>query len=235
MNFSMRMRETTRPRNAESGFTLIELILATAISAIVIGILSACLSFSLRAWESSQNRRPDQTILLVDLLKKQLAEVDPTPIKFEDGMRPLFSGNSTSIVFATSHSVKAISQGIPVAVRYSYDAGSKTLFYAERPLDPYHSKLILDFAQPKASGNDTARSFTVDLGGFSLAYAGKDEKQFSEGWNKTNEIPIEILLTWNGQDSKSYSQTLMLNCPFAIQIDKSQAPALQTGGGVFLE
>ncbi|HIJ69033.1 MAG TPA: prepilin-type N-terminal cleavage/methylation domain-containing protein, partial [Deltaproteobacteria bacterium] len=38
------------------GFTLIELILATAISALVVGILSVCFAFTLRVWQGTQNQ-----------------------------------------------------------------------------------------------------------------------------------------------------------------------------------
>ena len=40
------------------GFTLLELVLATLISAIVIGIFSVALSLSLRMWERQQDREP---------------------------------------------------------------------------------------------------------------------------------------------------------------------------------
>ena len=69
------------------GFTLIELILATAISALVIGILSVCFSFTLRVWQGTQNQKPDQTFQLADLLNRQLAECDPKPIKFTGGVQ----------------------------------------------------------------------------------------------------------------------------------------------------
>ena len=63
----------------KEGFTLIELILATAISALVVGILSVCFAFTLRVWQGTQNQKPDQTFQLADLLNRQLAECDPKP------------------------------------------------------------------------------------------------------------------------------------------------------------
>jgi hypothetical protein len=222
----------------KSGFTLIELILATTISTLVIGILSVCLSFSLRAWESTQNRKPDHTSAFVYLLKQQLAEFIPTPVKFEDGLRPVFTGTAQSLVFATGHSVKAITRGIPVVARYTYDSRSKVLHYSEMPLDPYHAKSIRNFMQAKDAKGDgdkeKYRLYPIELAEFGLLFAGKDGKELSEAWNHPDEIPVEIVLNWAAQDSPQSSQVFMVNCPFTIDVDRT-APvpgALQPGAGL---
>ncbi|MEN6437549.1 MAG: prepilin-type N-terminal cleavage/methylation domain-containing protein [Syntrophobacter sp.] len=217
-----------------SGFTLIELVIATVISTLVIGILSACLTFALRAWESTQNRVPEQSALLVDLLKRQLAEYDPTPIKFEEGNRPFFSGEVKGLAFATSHSVKAISQGVSVIARYIYDQQSKTLLYSELPLDPYHPKAIKEFAQAKPAGDGKAkvRFFAVGIADFSVGYAAKDKNQFEESWRKEDGAPVSVLLKWATLDGRAFSQLLLVNSPFEIKVDKKQQalPGGQVGG-----
>ncbi|MHC1725718.1 MAG: type II secretion system protein J [Syntrophobacteraceae bacterium] len=224
------MRNILHSRLNTYGFTLIELIMATAISAIVIGILSVCLSFALRAWESTQNRKPDQTVLLVDLLKRQLAEFDPTPIKLDNGTRPLFLGEATSIEFATTHSIKAVSQGVPVVARYTFDKGS-VLYYSETVLNPYQPKSIQEFLNAKISrsGKTKYRFFEIDMAEFVLAYAGKDSAAFSESWHSDNEIPIEVLLKWTGKDARAHSQILMVNTPFTIEVQKTRVPTTQGG------
>ncbi|MCE5332958.1 MAG: prepilin-type N-terminal cleavage/methylation domain-containing protein [Desulfobacteraceae bacterium] len=217
------------------GFTLIELILATTISALVIGILSVCLSFALRAWESTQNRQVDQTTLMVDLIKLQLSELDPTPIRSEGSVHPVFRGNSSSLYFVSGHSVKAISHGVPVVVRYAYDARKKLLSYSERPFDPYHAKAIEDFsgAGKGRETKDRPPSYEIEMPAFSLSYAGRDATQFSDRWEKSSEIPIEVLLRWTGEDAREHSRMLMVNCPFAISVKKEQAPAARQGGSAF--
>jgi prepilin-type N-terminal cleavage/methylation domain-containing protein len=221
-----------------SGFTLIELVIAMVISTLVIGILSVCLSFSLRAWESTQNRKTDHTAAFVDLLKQQLSEFSPTPVKFEDGLHPVFKGTSKSVVFATLHSVKAISHGVPVVARYIYDPGSRILYYSEMPLDPYHSKSILDFMQAKDSRGDRDkekyRSYPIELAGFTLSFSGKEGKQFEDAWDHPDEAPVEILLSWAGEESAISGQVLMLNSPFTIDVDKAAAVpgTVQPGAGL---
>jgi hypothetical protein len=226
------------PFKNNSGFTLIELILATVISTLVIGILSVCLSFSLRAWESTQNRKPDHTSAFIYLLKQQLAEFNPAPIKFEDGVHPVFSGSGQSLAFATSHSVKAITRGIPVVARYMFDPRSKAVVYSEMPLDPYHPKSIRDFIQAKDARGDRDkekyRLFQIELAQFSLLFAGKDSKELSEAWDHPDEVPVEIVLNWAGQDSSQSSQIFMVNCPFTVDVDRT-APvpgAMQPGAGL---
>jgi prepilin-type N-terminal cleavage/methylation domain-containing protein len=219
--------------SSESGFTLIELIIATAISALILGILSVCFSFTMRVWQVTQNQKPDQTFLLADLLKRQLAECDPTPIRFSDNStHTLFSAQPNSIVFVTSHSVKAISQGVPVVARYSYDQGSKMLSYSELLLDPYHPESIEKFVAGRSSGKKETeiRSYGIYFPEFVLAYAGSQSKEFSQSWGTADELPVEILLRWTGNDSVVHALMCMVNAPFPVEVPKVPAPAAGGGG-----
>ena len=144
----------------------------------MVGILSVCFSFTLRVWQSTQNQKPDQTFQLADLLNRQLAECDPKPIKFKDSVHPLFAGQQNSIAFVTTHSVKAISQGVPVVARYTYDPNSRVLNYSELLLDPYHVDFIERFLAGRASSKQDTEFVLMGLSfpEFVLAYAGKDSK-----------------------------------------------------------
>lgn len=219
---------------ARFGFTLIELVLATAIATLVIGMLSVCLSFSLRAWESTQNRSVDRTANLIDMFKCQLSEFDPTPIKFTEGARLVFSGASRSIAFATSHSVKAISKGVPVIAHYVFDPGAKVLYYSEIPLDPYHPRAAQAFIKATPAANEKAkyRFFPIDISQFELSYAGKDDDHFAEVWDRDGQTPAQVLLKWENPDIGQQAQVLIVNCPFTIQPDKMQLPlnTLMQGG-----
>jgi len=214
------------------GFTLIELILATAISALVLGILSVCFAFTLRVWQSTQNQKPDQTFQLADLLNRQLAECDPKPIKFTGGVRSLFAGQENSIVFITAHSVKAISQGVPVVARYTYDPNSRVLYYSELLLDPYHPDSIERFLNGGSSGKQgtEVRTYGVDFPEFVLAYAGKESKGFSQSWQTVDELPVEVLVRWRAKDSVVHAMACMLNAPFPIEVPKATVPGAGAGG-----
>ena len=214
------------------GFTLIELILATAISALVVGILSVCFAFTLRVWQSTQNQKPDQTFQLADLLNRQLAECDPKPIKFTGGVRSLFAGQENSIVFITAHSVKAISQGVPVVARYTYDPNSRVLYYSELLLDPYHPDSIERFIAGGSSSKQVTavRSYGVDFPEFVLAYAGKESTRFSQSWQAVNELPVEVLVRWRASDSVVHARVCMLNAPFPVEASNVAVPGAGAGG-----
>jgi prepilin-type N-terminal cleavage/methylation domain-containing protein len=218
------------PVGDRKGFTLMELILATAISALVVGILSVCFSFALRVWESVQNQKPDQTFQLADLLSRQLAECDPTPIKFKDSPHPVFAGQPNSIAFVTTHSVKAISQGVPVVVRYMYDPDSKVLNYSELLLDPYHPDSIEMFLAGRSSSKKATeiRSYGVEFPEFLLSFAGKEAKEFLQAWESVDQLPVEVLLRWRAKDSIVYARVCMINAPLSVEVQT--APG--AGGGV---
>lgn len=207
--------------SSAGGFTLIELIVATAISALVIGIVSVCFSFALRVWENTQNRRPDKTFQLAELLQRQLAECDPTPIKFDNGERTLFIGRTDSIAFVTAHSVKAISQGVPVVARYTYDPDSRVLSYSEIVLNPYNPASIERFAAGRYSSAQQTGvfSYVIDFPKFALSYAGKNSQEFSQSWDSADKLPVEVLVGWKGNDSAAHSLVCMVNSPFPIQAD----------------
>ena len=216
-----------------SGFTLMELVIATAISAVVLGILAVCFSFAMRLWQVTQDQHPDQTFLLADLLKQQLAECDPTPLRFSDNsVHSLFSAQPTSIAFVTSHSVKAISQGLPVVARYTYDPESKMLSYSELLLDPYHTQSIERFVAGRSPGKKETEipSYGVYFPEFVLLYAGTQSKEFAQSWEGVDQLPAEILLRWRGTDSVIHAMMCMVNAPFTVETSNVPVQAAGTGG-----
>ncbi len=207
--------------SGRGGFTLIELVVATAVSALVIGIVSVCFSFTLRVLEKTTRSRPDLSLRMVELLQRQLAESDPTPINFERGAAPLFTGNSTSLCFVTAHSVKAISKGVPVVVRYSFDSASGVLSYSEMVMNPYQPAALENFAAgtTPSGQNSRVRVYRIHFPKFTLSYAGKNGSEFLQSWNSTSELPVEILLGWTAKDRVARSMVCMVNSPFPIQVN----------------
>ena len=66
-----------RPRGEarRGGFTLIEILVVTAIVALVVGVISACLAAGFRVWESARtcNAVESQAMLGLAILEKDLA------------------------------------------------------------------------------------------------------------------------------------------------------------------
>lgn len=208
-------REVNRSRLGESsGFTLLELVLATVISALVIGILSSVLSFSLRVWERQQNRRQSDLPALLDLMKWQLANFDPVPVATGQGQekRPLFVGDEHSMAFATDRSVKAISKGVPIIARYVYSQSAKKLYYSEIPLDPYHHDDIKAFLELAPGDKDAwPRFYETDAGGFALAFGGgEDKSDRSEAWDNDAEIPSVVTVKWSSTEGGGAGMEVMV-------------------------
>jgi prepilin-type N-terminal cleavage/methylation domain-containing protein len=186
---------------ASAGFTLLELLIATFIASLVIGILSTSLSFVLRVWERNHGAEPgDQEITrLLEVMTLQLGTFNPTPVtQGEDKEKqPVFAGNQHSLSFTTNYSVKAISKGVPVVARYLFIPGSKHFYYAELPFDPYHIKPLERFLRENPDKKESWPRFYVmdmQLSEFSIAYRGSDGNEFVENWDDASELPQAIMI-----------------------------------------
>lgn len=202
------------------GFTLLELVLAMFISSLVMGIMAVSLSFALRTWERQQNQKPFGTPTVIELLKWQLAQFSAISTKVEGQPRVLFSGDRQSITFATDHSVKAITRGVPVIARYVYSARDKRLFYAEVPLDPYHAEVFDELQQLAPDKKDTGypRFYVFDMEGFSLTYAREEKTNLEESWDGDSAAPTAVLVTWKTKDSPDiFSYMVYPNSIFAMR------------------
>lgn len=214
---SMSHRKGNRLWGRSTGFTLVELVLATLISSLVIGIFSVALSISLRVWERQQNREISDTPSLLELLKRQLAQFDPILIQLDGKQRPIFQGNEQSLAFATDYSVRAISKGVPVIARYVFIPGRGELFYAELPLDPYHPEPIEEFLK-MSPGNTKSwpRFYLIEVAEFALSYATKEKGEFAEATEDAAGIPSAVRVDCASRgDSASFSATMFVNSPFS--------------------
>ena len=207
-----------------SGFTLVELVLATTISAMVIGIFSVALSLSLRVWERQQNREPSDIPSLLELLKWQLADFEPVLINHEGKQRAIFQGGEQSLAFATQYSVRAISKGLPVIARYVFTSEG-TVFYAEMPLDPYHPEPIQRFLQMgTGETNSWPRFYAMEVGVCSLSYASGKGDEMASAVDEELGIPSAVLAKCTaGEDSVLFSAVMFINAPFAKEIEDSDA------------
>lgn len=205
------------------GFTLLELLLATLISSLVIGILSVALTFSLRMWERQQDRKPNEFPVILELLSMQLADFDATPLSSEFGAGgPLFIGDDHSLIIATDHSVKALSGGVPVVARYTYLPGDKVLYYSEIPLDPYHPEILRDFIEvPPGEKSTWPHFYPVKVDEFSIEYSDEENGNFASAWNDPEKLPKAILVNWT-LNEKAFSRLILPDLLFPQVREKGQ-------------
>jgi hypothetical protein len=210
------------------GFTLVELVLATMISAMVIGIFSVALSLSLRVWERQQNREPSDLPSLLELLKWQLAEFEPILIREEGKQHSIFQGDEHSLSFATDYSVRAISKGVPVIARYVFVPGRGELYYAEMPLDPYHPEPIRRFLRMNpGESKGWPRFYLIQVGDFALSYRGEEGNEAVPSVEEGTGIPSVVMVkSASPENSALFSAALTVNSPFGkLTVDSNAAKA----------
>jgi hypothetical protein len=221
------MNERTRISipGGSAGFTLLELVLATLISSLVIAIVSVSLGFSLRVWEKSQGRQPDDLPSLVELLKWQLANFDPVRIKLDLDKQLVFQGDEHSIAFTTDRSVRALSNGVPIIARYIFVPQEKNIYYAEIPLDPYHSDIVKAFLQMKPGDRKSrTRFYPTQVDSFLFSFnQGEDRGGDMGTWDDTNDIPQSVTVTWSRDNGATLSARLIIpNFLFAKKLKETQ-------------
>jgi|GEM_PF-547053 len=198
------------------GFTLVELVIATLISSLVMGIISVALGFSLRIWERQQNQTPSDMPAVIQLLKWQLATFEPLPVRIDQESVPVFKGDARSLTFATAHSVKAITRGAPVVARYVFVPRDKTLYYTEIPFDPYNTEIIEEFMKFMPGKDKKRRGFfatAVAEMTFSYADAGETDS-FEENWQGDGSIPGVVVVTWTPDGRARMAAAMVPNALF---------------------
>jgi len=85
------------------GFTLLELLIALTILAVIVVIIFGALRIGIRAWEKGErdlDARQRQRIVL-DLIKRQLASIAVNDVWGRDQQRPLLKGDGKSMEFVS--------------------------------------------------------------------------------------------------------------------------------------
>jgi len=100
-------------RPAEGGFTLIEVVLALAITAVLLGVLFSALRLGHRAEEqgTAHSERSQSVRILADRIAWLLRGAFPFPVREDDILVPFFDGETDRVEFVTT-SVDAYSPGV---------------------------------------------------------------------------------------------------------------------------
>lgn len=192
---------TTRAR--PTGFTLLELLLALGIVALLLVILSAGLRVGLTAWQRGEERtaKLDRARSLLVLLEHGLAGAFPYRVTTETSLEPriLFDGRPDRLTFAT------LSPPLPMgpttafsAVRLGADDGGLTLRQQVLP-----NRIVLDQLDPMLVDTHTAA--------VRFRYLGLEPESWQDAWDITKEetLPraVEITLV-SGAGTRATQQTL---------------------------
>ena len=130
-----------------AGFTLIEMVLALTLLAVMLGLAWSGLSFALRGWDSGETagRRAVDLQLAHNFLRRELAEVFPMRWKDPTQLRVAFEGDKKSLHFVSTRAAGASSGGLAL-VGLEVAAGA----------DPRERSFVMR----RALADDKAQDFT---------------------------------------------------------------------------
>jgi hypothetical protein len=204
----------------EAGFTLLELVIATFIAALVVGTLAATLTVTLRIWERHRGSEGagHEVTRILELLALQLATFNAHPVSLEEERQPVFRGDARSLTFATNTSLMALSRAVPIVARYVYIPEKKKLYYAELPFDPYHGELIEEFISRDLSQRNIGPRYhelESDVLEWSLSYLPRESNDYRESSEEFTELPQSIRVRVSArQGRKTVTVTRVLDPHF---------------------
>lgn len=144
----------------QGGFTLLEMLLVTAIGSIVVLMAATALNHTLRIWEKQRRAPVRDLAFFLDLFREQVACFWSVPLRLDKKDRTLFTGDGHSFALTTTRSVTGLHGGAPVIARYVFVPGQGRLYYAEMPVPgAKHMELAEQFlaAEPREeAGQDLA-------------------------------------------------------------------------------
>ena len=185
----------------DRGFTLLELVIALTIVAVIVVIIFGALRIGIRAWEKGEkdvDMRQRQRIVL-DLIKRQLASTSATEVW--GGDKPLVSlkGDSKSIAFVSHIPITPGNQFGTVYVKYVVKQDKE----GDKEHLSFYEKNVASLDKKSGAGNP-------------------DEGDFSELIPRVKSIVFEYLKDRPGEEAslwqKSWDPTVDRGGPRAVRI-----------------
>jgi general secretion pathway protein J len=101
-------------KRTQAGFTLLEVVIAMALLAAMLGMAWGGLSFALKGWDTgdAKGRRAVDLQLAQNFLRRELAEVFPMRWKDQSKLRVAFEGDAKSLRFVSTRAAGASSGGL---------------------------------------------------------------------------------------------------------------------------
>lgn len=187
-------------KEIRAGFTLLELLIAMVLTAVVLLMVSNSFSFTSRIWLKAEKEDGTGEIgQLVDLLGEQIGSY----YAFDAGKvhnLSIVSGSDTSIAIVTSHSVKSLHGGAPVLARYVFDEATGRLSYYEMPVDWSRTGELIDFVNSRMPAIPESVSYPASS--FSLEYFSYDDGESLLKWNGPLNDMQSVVVKWRGAEDE---------------------------------
>jgi prepilin-type N-terminal cleavage/methylation domain-containing protein len=204
------------------GFTLLELLVAMTLVALVTVIAATAFRLTVQAWERGAEEGESRQILsaLPALLEKQLAARVVMPMFGQARVNPAlyFCGGENSLSFITAYAPQGSELQGMLWVKYRFDPGQKMLFIYQRSVTRLEDLAIAETdSGVKHAEEGLPVSQIQGISDFMLAYAvellydPENSKQWQNTWDCGAEsvgVPFGLMLKMTigeGARSRSFS------------------------------
>lgn len=188
-------------RRAQSGFTLIEMVLAMVLLAAMLGMAWGGFSFALRAWEAgdTHGHRTSDLRLAESFLRREISEIFPMRWKDPMQLRFAFAGERERMRFVSARPPGITAPGLAL-VGLDLEAGddrSVNLVMRRAPPDDEAK----DFAPLDAA---EATVLIAGLRGAEFSYFGAEndvnEPRWTDSWPHEGRMPLMVRVRLTGAD-----------------------------------
>jgi len=186
----------------QRGFTLLEMIVALAISGLLVTLAYGSLRIGIRSWEASQTRVEQSDAMRIgwQFLQRSLIEAKAVTDPLQNTSNLLFSGTSTTLSFVAdmpSHLGLGGLYVIQIAPQGNQDLQLKL------------SRTLLSEYKQRNTENRPQQAILVDeLNHIDIAYYGQLNEKGSAGWHSTwleqKTLPQLVRLDIKQADGKSW-------------------------------
>jgi general secretion pathway protein J len=129
-------KQSTRHYRTDTGFTLVEVMVALAIMAIIVTVAFSGLTIGMNSWERGSRAIDDldRRATIERLLKRQLALALPMEFNFGEQKAVLFRGSSNRLEFVSDYS---LADGPAAFRKIDYEIQEGRFLYGEKALFDY--------------------------------------------------------------------------------------------------
>ena len=187
-------------RARQSGFTLIELVVAMVLLGIMMTLLYSGLTFALRSWDAgdANGERVADRRIGENFLRREVAEMFPMRWKDPTQLRYAFEGAHDALRFVSSRPAGASLGGLAlvgIAVEVDAATGTRALVMRRASVDP-------DTADFAALATAEATVLLPDVDSVTFSYFGSEndfaDPKWSDDWAMPARLPVAIRVSARG-------------------------------------